>query len=218
LEPDRLDESTIHINRRTVISMDELRILFALAVFLVSGGLDNRSGFPSYYVGRAMRSLIAIFIVLAAFPVSADDGFTLGLAEMDFAAGETQEMAAGISALAADELPAERAEVLAFQASLGHTTGAERTQALWNSEMGRLYYAMAAQQAMLGREGLVNGGRMAGVGLGTAGIGDGDPNGALGMALGRGRWVEMNANQKLQAGVEATILGALLAFMISNAD
>ncbi len=84
--------------------------------------------------------------------------------------------------------------------------------------MARVHYALAAQHAMLGREGLVNGGRMAGVGLGTAGIGDGDPNSALGMALGRGKWAEMNANERVQAGVEATFLGALLAFMISNAD
>ena len=165
-----------------------------------------------------MRSLVAIFIVLVAVPVAADDGFALGLAEMDFSAGKTQERAGDIASLAADEIPAERAEILAFQASLGHTTGAERTQALWNSDMGRLYYAMAAEQSMLGREGLVNGGRMAGVGLGTAGIGDGDPNGALGMALDRAKWAEMNANQKLQAGVEAGILGALIAFMVSNAN
>ena len=120
--------------------------------------------------------------------------------------------------MVADEIPPERAEVLAFTAALRPVSGKERIQALWNSDMARVHYALAAQHAMLGREGLVNGGRMAGVGLGTAGIGDGDPNGALGMALGRGRWAEMNANQKLQAGIEATILGALLAFMISNAD
>jgi hypothetical protein len=28
----------------------------------------------------------------------------------------------------------------------------------------------------------------------------------------------MNANERLQAGVEATILGAILAFMVSNAN
>jgi len=165
-----------------------------------------------------MRKLILLLVVLVAVPVAADDGFTLGLAEMDFSAEKTQKLAGDIASLAADEIPAERAEILAFQASLTHTTGAERTEALWNSDMGRLYYAMAAEQSMLGREGLVNGGRMAGVGLGTAGIGDGDPNGALGMALGRGKWAEMNANQKLQAGVEAGILGALIAFMVSNAN
>jgi hypothetical protein len=165
-----------------------------------------------------MRNLILFLVALLAVPVAADEGFGLGLVDMDFSAKTTDEATDDLTVLATEDIPFERAEVLAFQASLRHTTGAERTEALWNSDMGRLYYVMAAEQSMLGREGLVNGGRMAGVGLGTAGIGDGDPNGALGMALGRGKWAEMNANQRVQAGVEAGILGALIAFMISNAN
>jgi hypothetical protein len=165
-----------------------------------------------------MRFLLAFIIALLAVPAAADDAFTLDLAEMDFSGGHVEEKADGLPALVADKIPAERAEVLAFQASLHVQSPDERTLALWNSDLGRVHYALAAEQAMLGREGLVNGGRMAGVGLATAGIGDGDPNGALGMALGRGKWAEMNANQKLQAGVEASILGALLAFMVSYAD
>ncbi len=165
-----------------------------------------------------MRFLPALLIALVALPVAAEDGFTLGLAEMDFAAETPAETPETAVAMAAGEIPPERAEVLAFTAALRPVSGKERVQALWNTDMARVHSALAAQHAMLGREGLVNGGRMAGVGLGTAGIGDGDPNGALGMALGRARWAEMNANQKLQAGIEATILGALLAFMISNAD
>ena len=141
----------------------------------------------------------------------------LGLEEMEFTPEPVTETAEDIAVLADEEIPAERAEVLAFQAAL-RPTSADRTEALWNADFGRLYYALAAERAMLGREGLVNGGRMAGVGLGTAGIGDGDPNGALGMALGRHKWAEMNANQRFQAGVEASLLGALLAFMVSSAD
>ena len=165
-----------------------------------------------------MQKLSLVLVAMMALPVAADDGFVLGLAEMDFSGESSDEASEGLTALTVEDVPSERAEVLAFQASLRHTTDAERTEALWNSDMGRLYYALAAEQAMLGREGLVNGGRMAGVGLGTAGIGDGDPNGALGMALGRGRWAEMNANQRFQAGIEARILGALIAFMVSNAN
>jgi hypothetical protein len=167
---------------------------------------------------RDMRFLFAFLVALMALPIAADGGFTLGLAEMDFSTESSEEAIGELTELASEDVPSERPEVLAFQASLNHTTAAQRTDALWNSDMGRLYYAMAAEQSMLGREGLVNGGRMAGVGLGTAGIGDGDPNGALGMALGRGKWAEMNANQKVQAGVEAGILGALIAFMVSNAN
>jgi len=165
-----------------------------------------------------MRFLLAFIIALLAIPAAADDGFTLGLAEMDFSSLQPAPATDDLAAMVADEVPAERAEVLAFQASLRPSSAKERTAALWNSDFGRVHYALAAEHAMLGREGLVNGGRMAGVGLGTAGIGDGDPNGALGMALGRGKWAEMNANQKLQAGVETSILGALLAFMVSYAD
>ena len=165
-----------------------------------------------------MRSLIVVLVALMALPVAAEDGFTLGLTEIDFAAENPVETPDNVGAMVTDEIPPERAEVLAFQAALRPRTGKERTQALWNSDMSRVHYALAAQHAMLGREGLVNGGRMAGVGLATAGIGDGDPNSALGMALGHGKWAEMNANERVQAGVEATFLGALLAFMISNAD
>ncbi len=165
-----------------------------------------------------MRLLFALLVALMALPVAAEDGFTLGLAEIDFSVEAPVETPNTVGAMVTGEIPAERAEVLAFQAALRPGNARERTQALWNSDMARVHYALAAQQAMLGREGLVNGGRMAGLGMATAGIGDGDPNGALGMALGRGRWAEMNANEKLQAGVEATILGAILAFMVSYAD
>jgi hypothetical protein len=165
-----------------------------------------------------MRTTLTLLVALMALPAAANGGFSLDLVEMDFSNEATLEPSRDIVPLATDEIPPDRDEVLAFQAALKPRTPAERTEALWSSDMGRLYYELAVQQSMLGREGLVNGGRMAGVGLATAGIGDGDPNGALGMALGRGRWVEMNANQRFQAGIEAGILGALIAFMVSNAN
>jgi len=166
-----------------------------------------------------MRWLIVLLGALVALPVAAGDDFTLGLAEMDFAAEPaTEDSTQDLNELTLPDSSGERAEVLAFQAALQPRSPNERTKALWNSDMGRVHYALAAEQAMLGREGLVNGGRMAGLGMATAGIGDGDPNGALGLALRSGKLVEMNANEKLQAGVEASILGALLAFMVSYAD
>ena len=166
-----------------------------------------------------MRFLALIFVAMMAFPAAADDGFSLGLTELDFSTEPaTENSPRNLSELSLQDSSAERSEVLAFTASLKPRSPSQRTEALWNSDLGRVYSALAAERAMLGREGLVNGGRMAGLGMATAGIGDGDPNGALGMALGRGRWAEMNANQKLQAGVEASILGALLAFMVSYAD
>jgi hypothetical protein len=165
-----------------------------------------------------MRTLIALVVALAALPVAAGDGFGLGLAEIDFSASGTETGSAVAVTLGPDDVPEERSEVLAFQAALEPRSPEERTRALWDSEMGRLHYALAAEQAMLGREGLVNGGRMMGLGMATAAIGDGDPNGNLGLVLGRQRWVELNANQKLQATVEASILVALLAFMVTNAN
>jgi len=164
-----------------------------------------------------VRTLVTLLLASMTLPAAAGDGFTLGLAEIDFTTADTAEPS-GPGVMVDASIVERRAETLAYQAALRPVDPTERTEALWGSEMGRLYYELAAQQAMLGREGLVNGGRMTGVGLATAGLGDGDPNGALGMALGRGKWVEMNANQKLQAGIEASILGALIAFMISYAD
>ena len=165
-----------------------------------------------------MRWLIVLLVALVALPVAAGDDFTLGLVGMDFSASQSNPAPDTLTRMVADDVPTVRGEVLAFQASLQTQSPNERTKALWNSDMGRVHYALAAEQAMLGREGLVNGGRMAGLGMATAGIGDGDPNGALNFALRRGKRVEMNANEKFQAGVEASILGALLAFRVSYAD
>jgi len=165
-----------------------------------------------------MRWFIVLLVALVALPVAAGDDFTLGLVGMDFSASQSNPAPDTLAMIAADDVPTERGEVLAFQASLQVQSPNERTMALWNADLGRVHYALAAEQAMLGREGLVNGGRMAGIGMATAAIGDGDPNSALNLALRRGKWAEMNANEKFQAGVEATILGALLAFMVSYAD
>jgi hypothetical protein len=165
-----------------------------------------------------MRPLVSILVALMALPVAADDGFSLGLSEIDFSQPTAGSATEDLESMVAEDSPTERAEGLAFQAALEPLDTGEHVQALWDADLGRVHYALAAEHAMLGREGLVNGGRMAGVGLGTAAIGDGDPNGALGLALGRQKWAEMNANQKLQAGVEAGILAALVTFMVSAAD
>ncbi len=165
-----------------------------------------------------MRFLITVLVALMALPAAADEGFTLGLTEMDFSPEQSEPAPDTDTLISADGVPAERAEALGFQAALQVQSPKERTEALWNSDLGRVYYEQAAQQAMIGRQGLVNGGRMAGLGMATAGIGDGDPNGSLGLALGRHKWVEMNANQKLQAGAEAGFIAALLYFMVANAD
>jgi len=133
-----------------------------------------------------MRLLFALLVGLMALPVAAEDGFTLDLTEMDFAAESPAETPDSVASMVTDEVPPERAEMLAFKATLRPVSGKERALALWNSDLAKVYYSLAAQRAMLGREGLVNGGRMTGVGMGTAGIGDGDPNGALGIVVSAG--------------------------------
>jgi hypothetical protein len=166
-----------------------------------------------------MQIFIVVFVIIASLPGAADEGFSLGLAEMDFT--EPHSEAApdrDFGSLATDTVSAGHETTLVYEAALKPRTPNEHTRALWNSDLGRVHLALAAEHAMLGREGLVNGGRMAGLGMATAGIGDGDPNGSIGLVLGRARWVEMNANEKLQTGVEASILAALLYFMVANAD
>ena len=165
-----------------------------------------------------MRTVLTLLVALIALPAVADDSFSLGLAEMDFSAAQPETASAALRAMVAGDEATERAEVLAFQAALKPKDPTERTLALWNSEMGRLHYEFAVAHSMLGREGLVNGGRMAGIGLGTVAVGDGNPNGALGLVLGRQKWVEMNANEKFRAGVEASLLLGIVYALATMAD
>jgi hypothetical protein len=151
-----------------------------------------------------------------SLPAAAGDGFTLGLSEMDFSGGTTVDQPADLGAMVSGDEPEGQLEVLAFQAALRPKNPQERTLALWNSEMGRVHYALAAEHAMLGREGLVNGGRMLGVGLGTTAIGDNDPNGSF--ILGRHKWAEMNANQKFKAGIQVSILAGIVYGLATLAD
>ncbi|HSN56031.1 MAG TPA: hypothetical protein VLT32_15260 [Candidatus Sulfomarinibacteraceae bacterium] len=165
-----------------------------------------------------MRNLVVVLLTLMALPVAAGEGFELGLAEMDFSARDETDVAPLVAGIGTDDVDgADRSERLVYRAAMTPRDPSERTLALWDSDLGRVRWALAEQEAMLGRQGLVHGGRMVGLGLATTTLGDGDPN-ALALALGRGNWAEMNANQKLQAGVEASILAALIYFIVANAD
>ena len=165
-----------------------------------------------------MRTLVVVLLTLIALPVAAGEGFGLGLAEMDFSAADEADVAPLAAGIETDDVDsADRSESLVYRTAMMPRDPTERTLALWNSDLGRVRWALAEQEAMLGRQGLVHGGRMVGLGLATSAVGDGDPGG-LALALGRGNWAEMNANQKLQAGVEASFLAALIYFMFANAD
>jgi hypothetical protein len=82
--------------------------------------------------------------------------------------------------------------------------------------MGRLHYSQAAGDAMLGRQGLVSGGRMQGLGLATSALGDGTPGG-LELVM-KTKWSELTFSDKVQAGIEASFLAALVYYMAANAD
>jgi hypothetical protein len=163
-----------------------------------------------------MRMLSAILVTVMSLPAAADDGFGLGLAEMDFTGGTTVGESADLGAMVSGEEPEGHLEALAFQAALKPENATEYTLALWNSEMGRVTYHLAAEHAMLGREGLVNGGRMLGVGLTTSAIGDNNPNGSF--LLGRHKWAEMNANEKFKAGVQVSVLAGIIYALATLAD
>jgi hypothetical protein len=70
---------------------------------------------------------------------------------------------------------------------------------------------------MLGRQGLVGGGRMLGLNMATTALGDGS-RGGLGKLVAGERWHELTVKQKIQAGVEASFLAALLYYMAQYAD
>lgn len=165
-----------------------------------------------------MRTIITLLIIAVSLPVAAGEGFGLGLAEMDFSARDQTDVASLVAGIETDDVDgADRSGSLVYRTAMTPRDPSERALALWDSDLGRVRWALAEQEAMLGRQGLVHGGRMVGLGLATTTLGDGDPN-ALALALGRGNWAEMNANQKLRAGVEASILAALIYFIVANAD
>ena len=86
---------------------------------------------------------------------------------------------------------------------------------LWSDPLARVRYDMAAETAMLGREGLVHGGHMVGIGLGNAVIGDGSRSG-VGMLLdGRG-WSELSGAERVQAGFDVALTAGILWALIDG--
>lgn len=94
-------------------------------------------------------------------------------------------------------------------------TSRELRLALWHSPMGRLHYDMTAAEAMLGRDGLVRGGRMLGVGLGSTAFGY-QPSSPTERWLSGTRWNQLSRQEKIQIGVEATVAAGVLWAVLSN--
>jgi hypothetical protein len=166
--------------------------------------------------------VLALILTAAAAVGVAQDRFTLGLQNLPLAADAPGTTASGGRFDPfRDRLTLELAEqpvgeALVYRSALTSRSEQEFRRALWHSPMGRLHYERAAQESMLGREGLVGGGRMHGIGLATSAIGDGDPGGL--QLMMQTKWSELTFSDKLQAGMEASFLAALLYYMAEYAD
>lgn len=166
-----------------------------------------------------MRRFAAFLLALAAAATAgAGDGFTLGLEALSLDALAAASEAAALPAAGGLEVEVadDSREALVYRAAMTPTSESEFRLALWNSPMGRLYYARAEAEAMLGREGLVHGGHSLGVGVATTAIGDGSSG--LGFLLGGGSWSELPPGEKFAAAAEASILAAILYGLVEMAD
>jgi hypothetical protein len=164
-------------------------------------------------------AVFTLLLIAAAAVGEAEERFTLGLEDLPLD-GETSGSTAGPDPFR-DGLSVEVAnegasDALVYSAALDPRSEQEFRLALWSSPMGRLYYSQAAGDAMLGRQGMVSGGRMQGLGLATGAIGDGDPGGLE--LIMTTKWSEISFSDKFQAGIEASIAAALLYYMATAAD
>jgi len=80
---------------------------------------------------------------------------------------------------------------------------------LWSDPLARARYSLAAEQAMLGREGLVHGGFTVGAGLGNAVLGDASAGGAQ-LLLNGTRWSELSGRERVQVGFQVAVSAGIL--------
>ncbi len=170
---------------------------------------------------KPMRLCAAVLaLLLFAPPAAAQERFSLGLGELDRQLEDLPVMdsapVGGTGGIVADVEDHNR-EALVYRSAMTPRSAKEFSLALWNAPMGRLYYSRAEAEAMLGREGLVNGGRMVGLGLGTTAIGD-QSKSTLGFLASGGSWSELTLGQKFAAGAEASFLAAIIYALVGYAD
>lgn len=167
------------------------------------------------------RPALIVVAFLLGVPAGADDGFRLHLETLPIASyprpdASSQSGHGQLSIDAERSIGGPDSYQLVSHSAATPRTDREYRLALWNSPMGRLYYDRAAAEAMLGREGLVGGGRMLGLGMATVALGDGDPGG-LQLLLDGEPWRSLSLAEKAEAGVQASFVAALLYFMVENA-
>ena len=165
-----------------------------------------------------MRSVFfAALIIVAALPATAQDRFSLGLDTLPLDEPAVLGAEGGDPADLELDLAEERREALVYRTALTPRSPREFTLSLWNAPMGRLYYSRAEAEAMLGREGLVHGGRMVGLGMAPTAIGDGSHSSLSFLASG-GSWSELTLGEKFAAGAEASFVAAILYALASGLD
>jgi hypothetical protein len=173
---------------------------------------------PGERVRHVSLILAAIWLAFAAM-AAAQDGFSLGLQNLPLdevaatSEGVALPTAGGLSLEATDD----SRDTLVYRTAVTPSSPNEFRLALWASPMGRLHYGRAEAEAMLGREGLVHGGRMIGLGMGTATLGD-QSSSSLGFLVRGGSWSELTLGEKFAAGAEASFLAAILYALAEYAD
>jgi hypothetical protein len=103
------------------------------------------------------------------------------------------------------------------QASFSIDSERQLRDALWNAPLVRVHYHLTAEQAMLGRGGLVHGGHMLGLGLATTAIGDASPGG-LGLLMHTGSWAELSPKERFKSGFDIAITAGILYAVIQGID
>jgi hypothetical protein len=167
-------------------------------------------------------SALIIVATLIALPAAGDDGFELNLDALPLAVvgGSEAATSQGVDRLSLDgerSMANNSSHDLVYRSAATPRTHQEFRLALWNSPMGRLHYERAAAESMLGREGLVGGGRLAGLGLATAALGGGDPSGLQLLFTGES-WKSLSPADRAQAGLQASFAAALLYFIADSAN
>lgn len=165
---------------------------------------------------RNVPLILAALSLAVTATAAAQDGFSLGLDKLPLDAVVAAPTGAGTDGLEL-ELDDDSREALVYRAAVTPASPTEFRLALWDSPMGRLYYGRAEAEAMLGREGLVHGGRMIGLGMGAAALGD-QSSSSLGFLAGGGSWSELTLGEKFAAGAEASFLAAILYALVEYAD
>jgi hypothetical protein len=167
-----------------------------------------------------MRRFAALLLALAAAAAAgADDGFSLGLVDLELEAvaatldGAVPSESDGLAL----EIGDDSRDALVFQASFTPSSEAEFRLAMWNSPMGRLYYGRAEAEAMLGREGLVHGGHSLGIGVATTALGDASSS-SLGFLLEGGEWSKLTTGEKFAVAAQASFVAAILYGLVEMAD